>query len=434
MITNRWIARSQHFYRWLLRLYPQAYRATYEMEMFRVFTNQCQEAYQHQGWLGILLLWPRTLVDLGVTIVHEHITDPKAKVGLLEPSPHSPLPWKGVLLVLIPGLIFFVSQIAQLTTDTDWFFIAFYRAAYYLIVPVLLIWLLTRRFPVWGLMPLGLLYRLIKSYPPHQILSHIPFLHRLKQADPFDPSSPMIDLNYAIPLAACLLLLGTIIGYMTRHQRLQRVVWKWIAVFGLLVVVQIIFQTYRVVDWQDGSWSTVLTNSISRYYLAQFPASYLYDWLPFLLLVFVGALFAPRYGELSFLLLLGYLLPTVVFGRYGEWNDALPFALVSSALLVYRFVVALVAPIWLVRAASISKRQRAAAIPVAVALLTHIVLKLLAFLASTTGTGYRPTPFDFAVIIWDQLILAAGLGLAVAFYIQKEEATFPPSALVPVTE
>ena len=46
MTMNRWIESSQRVYRLLLRLYPQAYRADYEMEMFRVFTDQCRDVYR----------------------------------------------------------------------------------------------------------------------------------------------------------------------------------------------------------------------------------------------------------------------------------------------------------------------------------------------------------------------------------------------------
>ena len=105
MKTNRWIELSQRFYRQLLHLYPQTYRATYEMEMFRVFTDQCRDAYKQRGKFGILSLWPRILIDVGITATLEHITDPRAKLGLLEVKPDAPLPWKGVLLVLIPGLV-----------------------------------------------------------------------------------------------------------------------------------------------------------------------------------------------------------------------------------------------------------------------------------------------------------------------------------------
>src|SRR5512138_239100 len=156
MKTNGWVASSQRVYRWLLHLYPQEYRKTYEEEMFHLFTDQCCEAYKQQDRWGMLSLWLRTLPDVGISALHEHISDPQASLGLLEAVPNAPLPWKGVLLVLIPGLIFFVSQIEQVTSSNDWFFIAFYRAGYFLILPVLIVWALTRRFPVWGLIPFGL--------------------------------------------------------------------------------------------------------------------------------------------------------------------------------------------------------------------------------------------------------------------------------------
>ena len=434
MKSNRWIELSQRFYLQLLHLYPHAYREQYETEMFDFFTQQCWEAYQQRGRLGILSLWPRTLVDVGATAFREHLLDPQAKVGLLEVRPDAPLPWKGVLLVLIPGLIFFVSQIAQLTTDKDWFFIAFYRAAYYLMIPVLLVWLLARRFPIWGLIPLGLLYKLLGSYSPRYLLRQIPFFRNIKETDPLDPTSLPIDLHYLIPLSACAILLCALIWYTSRQLRIPRAAWGWTAFYGMLVVVQIGLQGYQFIDQQSLYQATDIPDSFMQYYFMQIPLWNLYQWLPLLLLIFIGALFARDYGGLSFLLLLGYLLPTIVFGRYGESHEALPFILVSTALLIYRFVVALIAPIWLVRAASRLRRQRAAAIPVAIAVVTQIAFNLIAYTAMVNLADYPAGLLDFAMRIWDQLILAAGLGLAVALYLPKEEASSSTPALVPVTQ
>jgi hypothetical protein len=434
MKRNRWIELSQRFYLRLLHLYPHAYREQYEMEMFGFFTQQCREASQQHGRLGILSLWPRTLVDVGATTVREHLLDPQARVGLLEVRPDAPLPWKGVLLVLIPGLVFFVSQIAQLTTDNDWFFIAFYRAAYYLILPVLLVWLLTRRFPIWGLIPLGLLYRLLGSYSPRYLLSQIPVFRDIREADPFNPYSPLIDLHYVIPLSACAILLCALIWYTARHLQIPRAARRWTVFYGLLVVAQIGLQAYQFIGKQSLYQATDLPDRFMQYYIMQMLLSNLYQWLPLLLLLFLGALFARDYGGLSFLLLLGYLLPTIVFGRYGESHEALPFLLVSTALLIYRFVVALIAPVWLVRAASRPRRQRAAAIPVAIAIATQIALNLIAYVAMTNLTGYQPGLLDFSIRVWDQLILAAGLGLAVALYLPREPDAISPPILIPVTQ
>jgi len=94
METNHWIALSQRFYRQLLRLYPQAYRETYETEMFRLFTDQCREADKQHGNQGILALWLRILVDVGVTVLREHLSQPQAKAGLLDAIPNAPCPGK----------------------------------------------------------------------------------------------------------------------------------------------------------------------------------------------------------------------------------------------------------------------------------------------------------------------------------------------------
>jgi hypothetical protein len=420
MKTNRWIVLSLRCYRQLLRLYPQAYRAIYEMEMLRVFTNQCREAYQLQDQLGILLLWSRTLIDLAVTIVREHLSDPQAKVGLLEAMPNTPLPWKGVLLVLIPGLLFFVGAIERLTETNEWFFLAFYLAGYFLILPVLLVWLLTRRFPIWGLIPFGLLYRTLESYSPSYLIDKLPY--------------------FLIAVSACAVLLCGLIWHDARHQGISRGAWKWLGLYGLLVVLQIARGIIaeiiaREFAWQNLGWQTILYSIEMKQVIVQIILWFLYTPLSLLLLVFIGKVFSRKYGGLSFLILLGYLLPTVIFERYDTWNDPVPFYLVGIVLFVYRFVVALVAPVWLVRAASLASRQRAAAIPVAIAIICHISPNVIVSPAWGNATGYQ-TLLDLAAVIWEQLMIAAGLGLAVALYLRKkkDQAVLSPPTLVPTTE
>jgi hypothetical protein len=356
-------------------------------------------------------------------------------VGLLEAAPNKPLPWKGVLLVLIPGLIFFVSQIEQVTSNNDWFFLAFYRAGYFLILPVLLVWLLTRRFPVWGLIPLGLLYETLWNYGQRVDIGSLPWIGRFVFDDKFilfNTRMSIYNAKYIAAVAVCLIPLGVLIWYHASHRQIPRVAWIWLGLYGLLIVLRIggaVYQFYEVQGW---TWPAELME-----YLYQMSLWYLYDdSLPFLLLVFIGLLFAHRHGGFSFLILLGYLLPTVVFGRYGAWNNAVPFYLVSPAVLIYRFIVALVAPIWLVRAASIQSRQRAAAIPVAAAIVCHITLYLIIYLGWGNTLGYPTSLIDFATVVWWPLLIAVGLGLAVALYLPKREdqAAVSPPALVGATE
>ena len=417
MNTNRWIEISQYLYRQLLRLYPQAYRTTYETEMFRVFTDQCRDAYQQWGRLGMLSLWLRTLMDVGKTIVIEHISDPNAKVGLLDAVPNAPLPWKGVLLVLIPGMIFFISQIEQVTSNGDWFFLAYYRAAYFLILPVLLIWILTRRFPIWGLIPFGLLYGTLRSYNLGYLISKFPFISYPNGLNLFGIT---FDPVYLIPVSVCVALLCGLIWYNARHHQFSKSAWGWLTLYGALLIFQIVAVTYRAYTQEiiNGSdWESIKQS------IFQSPIWYLYDSLPFLLLVFIGKIFARQHGGYSFLLLLGYLLPVIVFGRYGEWMDFIPFYAVVLAVLIYRFVVALVAPIWLVREASSQGRQRAAAVPVALAILCQMILNIVINVLLINQYAYQINWLDFALGIWNQLLIAAGLGLAVTLYFPKEKDT-----------
>jgi hypothetical protein len=430
METNHWIELSKRFYRLLLYLYPKPYRAAYEMEMLHVFTDQCRDTYKQRGPLGILLLWPRIFIDVIVTVTTEHLTDPQAKYGLLEAIPNAPLPWKGVLLVLIPGLIFFISQIEQVTSNKDWFFLAYYRAAYFLILPVLFVWILTRRFPIWGLIPFGLLYGTLRSYNPGYLVGKfLPFIYpnRLNLFGiTFDP-------GYLIPVLTCIVLLCGLIWYNARHQQMPRVVWGWLVLYGLLIVLQIIGVAYNTFAWQRLDWLTALNSIDMKQYMVDMPLWYLYDSLPFLLLVFIGKLFARKYEGLSFLILLGYLLPTVIFGRYGVWNEAIPFYLVTLTVLAYRFVVALVAPIWLVRAASVPGRQRAAAIPVAIAIISQILLNIIIYRTWVGQYSYpQIIPLDFVLTIWNQFIIATGLGLAVTLYLPP--AKIPGQTVISLPE
>lgn len=242
MKTNEWVASSQRLYRWLLQLYPHGYRATYEEQMFHLFTDQCREVSKQQGSSGRLFLWLRTLMDLGTTVVREHLSDPNAKVGLLEAAPNKPLPWKGVLLVLIPGLIFFVSQIEQVTSNNDWFFLAFYRAGYFLILPVLLVWLLTRRFPVWGLVPLGLLYATLWNYVQLLQFESLPLIGRWFTDETIKLFGMLIGtytLRYLFTSIACLILLAILIRAGVQRGQISRMAWIWLGIYGFLFVLHV---------------------------------------------------------------------------------------------------------------------------------------------------------------------------------------------------
>ena len=160
MTSNHIVNSSRRFYARLLGFYPREFRNEFSSSMLQVFTDQCRSALKENGLQGMIFLWVRTLIDLSVSVLREQIASPSAANGLLEAVPNQPLPWKGVAIVLIPCLIFFIGQIGQLTGQ-DWFDPLVRRASYYLVIPILLVWLFTRKFPVWGLIPIGMFYRTI---------------------------------------------------------------------------------------------------------------------------------------------------------------------------------------------------------------------------------------------------------------------------------
>jgi hypothetical protein len=424
MKTSLWIARSQQFYRRLLRLYPQTHRAAYEMEMFHLFTDQCRDACEKHGRTGLLSLWLRTLGDAAVTIFREHLTDPNAKLGLLDASPNTQLPWKGVALVLIPGLIFFIAQIAQLSmSGGDLFFVAFYRAAYIVAVPVILIWLFARRFPVWGLMPLGLLYEtlwvlgrnvhygVLREGSAGVLALKYPFIDNiLSLTEKYSQ-----DVKTVVMLLACLVLLLLLIGYNVHQRRISRNAWRWLGLYGLLIVFQTGFPILHYIA-TVGGWSTFWQDPWNRYYLFLQSTWSIYEYLPFLALIFLGTLFVHRYGVLSFLVPLGFLLPAVVFGRYGEWTDTLPFYVVAVVVVAYRFAIALAAPLGLARSASLRKQRLAVAIPIALAILAQIGLDVSQLVLWAQQYGYQLFAYNLSEIILSQLITGAGLALAVVLY------------------
>jgi hypothetical protein len=220
---------------------------------------------------------------------------------------------------------------------------------------------------------------------------------------------------------------------------MPRSVWRWLAVLGLLIALQIAGEVHIMLNWEIAwrnlNWQDVLTLTYMRQSVIQMTLWYLYEPLSFLLLVFVGKIFVRQYSGLSFLLLLGYMLPTIVFGRYGEWTNIIPFSMVVLTVLLYRFIVALLAPVWLARTASVPWRQRAAVIPVSMAILCQIVLNVVVYFVSMNQYGIPADIVSLLSSIWSQLIIAVGLGLAVMLYFprQREEHNDSPS-FVAVTE
>jgi hypothetical protein len=69
----RLITVSYRVYRVLLAAYPRQFRRAYRDEVSQLFRDCCREAQHRRGTRGVLYIWGRALLDLGVNVPREHI-------------------------------------------------------------------------------------------------------------------------------------------------------------------------------------------------------------------------------------------------------------------------------------------------------------------------------------------------------------------------
>lgn len=74
--------RSEHAYRFLLRVYPAEFRDDYGEEMVQFFRDRCREVRRAQGAAGLIGLWLHTLGDLASSALSEHIDSWEASMNL----------------------------------------------------------------------------------------------------------------------------------------------------------------------------------------------------------------------------------------------------------------------------------------------------------------------------------------------------------------
>jgi hypothetical protein len=416
MKTNRLIESSKKLFAWFLNLYPRDHRADFAVSMQQVFSDQCRDAYNEKGAPGIILLWLRVLPDLGYTAVVEHLSSPRAAWGLMEPVPNAPLPWKGVFMILLPGLVYLVSQIAQINGQ-PWYMTVYYRAAFILILPVLAVWAITRRFPIWGLIPVGLLFRLVKEIGYQLIVLH---------PDTFS-SNPVLNLlltaarriqeNLIILVVIFFLSAIALAVWHFQNHKPGREVWIWLGGFLLISVFQIyqsiqgIFEILFVPEKlsEMGDIYSWLRETITWS---------LYELSAFLFLIFLGTLFTRRHGFFAILVMVGYIMPTIVVGL--PYNlESLPntdtvILIISVAVLAYRGLLSLIAPIWMSRTATLEGKKRAVILSIAFALVIHALMQFYPAIMYADRT-YMPADWLINVLV-EEARLVTAVFLAIVLY------------------
>jgi hypothetical protein len=438
--TNPSMDFSRRLYGGLLNLYPRDFLDEFGASMLQLFTDQCRCALRENGTRGMVFLWLRTISDLVVSLLREHLVSSRASLGLLEAVPNKPLPWKGVVLVMIPGLVFFIGQIGQLAGE-DWFFLLVRRAAYYLIVPVLLVWFVKRKFPIWGLIPLGMLYRTLfdvgyrvesmladnirkifesPASPIVQIYSKVPAVMKAMSDTLKFLTAYELQRNILISAAfiAAAVLMAVLIARRTGFPRAAR---AWTGVFLLLTLTEMmtgVFSYLIEYKWTvtDLIHSTTYPTAVA--YIARNAYYYFTLYFGFLLLILIGAFLARRHGRLALLLPLGYLIPAVVFGKFDYDPFGVPNLLVFLSLIVftYRILVTLVAPVWIVRSATEYAQKRAGTIGLLAAIGILLAGNIGFVVTGIIAIGWSIQALNIYYSISPELIMLAGAGIAIALY------------------
>jgi hypothetical protein len=436
---------SCRFYRRLLQLYPHDHRAEYGPSMLQLFKDQYRSARESGKPGSLALFWIRTLKDLAVSVWREHAAAPGAGDGLMEPVPGRPLPWKGVVLVLVPGLVFLAGQIGQLAGE-DWYFLLVSRAAFFLILPVLLAWISKRKFPVWGLIPLGMLFRTLISAASRadNILEYS--LVKLF----ISPPSPLAEAYEKIPqlenvirqtrgflrtytdgakaaiIAGLLLSILLMIPWIVRRARFPRAAWAWLGVFALVALADS-FSVLGMYLADTGSpFGYLLTSEARSTVWRDFLYSGYFDAtidLGFLVLILAGAFAVRRHGRLALLIPLGYLIPVVLLGRF-EYDPRMPYLLAGSgaAVLAYRLFVTVAMPLWIVRSESHRKQTRAGAAGMLSAVAFVAAVQVVYLLTVGKALGWEPGWTAVFFTLSPQLLTLAGIGLAVSLYREGKTA------------
>ena len=377
MKTTHWLMNSRSLYATLLNLYPREYRETYAVPMMQVFTDQCLSAYQEHGFWGIIRFWLRIIPDLGYTALLEHFTAPTARWGLMEPVANAPLPWKGVILILLPGLVYLVSQIAQLTGQ-PWYLTVYYRGAFLLIIPVLIVWAITRRFPIWGLIPVGLLFHLVQEIGYQMIFVHPDVFSRNLLLNAVLNLAKVIQAD---PMVLSLVFIPIIVFLAVRYLKQagsSRRFGVWLGTFLVLCLTQLIIGIITISTSYQGVYIPVSYHEF--WPMFKMSSSWdIYNLTALLLLVFLGTLFTRRHGFYAIFIMVGYILPAMVVGMPWDLdmlpNKAFVVAVLTIALVGYRAILSIVAPIWMSRTPLEKDKKRVILISITIALAIHAVMQ-----------------------------------------------------------
>lgn len=343
---------AERIYRILLWLYPREHRRAYGRLMLQ-HARDLNRAARRRGRWHVTTLCLRLLADGVVNAGREHM-----EAIMTTNGPFKPVPWLSVLLAAMPGMLIALSRSY---TDVLAPFLQIVEVAYALLLILALpvTWWRTRRFPVWALLPAGLLVWFL-IFTTSRLLSS-------PTGWPGNFTLRWMALNLFINIVlAAILFVSQLPG-----KRLPAAIW---AILGLMVLGNLLLAILALFFGPDGQMAPSRQLRDHLYPILQIlsmPAEAL-------MLVAVGLLAARRHGVLAMLVVIGgygsiFLDTDNLFGYPSREWAGLPLYLTTITALYF-----VAAPVALLRARSRLGRALAVFVPLTMFLVARLAVPLLA--------------------------------------------------------
>lgn len=338
---------AEGLYRMLLWLYPSPHRREYEGQMLQ-HARDLYHSVQPQGRWQVAMLCLSLLEDGIYNAGIEHL-----EVLRMAKDRYTPFPWWIILLAAFPGLLAAFSRGAVAPLTPVFTVLGFIYLALLVIWPVVT-WRRSHSFPVWALLPAGLVFWWLTYFGGIALAQGLNLL-------PI-PRFRMVGMEVGIVILDVLLAIGLFI-VLLRDRRLPLSFWL---VAGLILIVNL--------------------GAAARYSLDRFGVGRLLPGIltyfsssgigPIdgLLLVAVGLVAVRQYGVLAILFVVGGYSYMCMDSDY-LWtipDRSWPFVTLYLTILV--FVYLGLVPIFLLRAKTNLGRAAAVFIPIAAFHLTRLVL------------------------------------------------------------
>jgi hypothetical protein len=367
---------AEYIYRMLLWLYPTKHRKAYRGLMLQ-HARDLGRVAQQQGRWHVVLLCLRLLKDGIINASIEHL-----EAIMMTKNRFKPVPWLSVFLASLPGFLMALSRCYATLLDpllsTLWYF---YLGLLVLAPPI--IWWQRRRFPVWALLPVGMLVWFLTFRAGTELSG---WLNSLR----------IPDLNWIRPQTGIavtnIVLAAVLFAALLRGQRVPGSIWL---IVGVIVFGNVLLATLYSLAEYDGAW---LFHGMLQYFTSSGIGP-----IEGLMLIAVGLFAARRHGVLALLVVIGgygYMLmdSDYLFGYpFRDWTG-LPTYLTAITIL---YLVA--APIALLRAKTRLWRAFALFVPM---VAFHIIRLIVPLLVIQQPIKMRPGDVIFSINIVLILICA----------------------------